>query len=567
MRIPLRHRGSWIAIAACVLALVGCDRGDRPDDGDESSDMLNWPGGWMPQGRWGADGDFGGDSDSDSDGDMDIDSDSDSDMDTDTDGDIDTDTGIDTDTDEPDAGEDAGDDGGVDASAMSTDDMDQYPHSQKTFFLSADDSNSQSSPVLVRSLIENGHQVPISLIRIWEFLNYYNFSYDPPPLDKALTISQQFRPYDMEEGLYALQIGVQGRSLNDQQRRPINVTLVLDTSGSMSGSPIALLKDVCNEIAGSLIDGDRVSMVTWNTAQNIELSSHEVEGPNDPTLLDAIAGLSASGGTDLHAGLVTGYGLAEDNFIEDGLNRVVLISDGGANAGITDENIIAGAAEGAEGDAIFMVGVGVGDGGYYNDKLMDTVTDWGKGASLFIDSPAEAAKMFGDRFLATMEVTALDVQVRMTLPPRFDMYEFFGEEYSESPDEVEPQHLAPNDAMIYQQLLQTSAPDEVYADYTIELAATYTDALTGVMGVATTTSTLQELVDSPCPELRKGDTVVVYAQTLGFVAQLLAASDPVGAEAECEWGKEIVAESAEELGDPDLYEISDLLETFCSTWF
>jgi Ca-activated chloride channel family protein len=198
---------------------------------------------------------------------------------------------------------------------------------------------------------------------------------------------------------------------------------------------------------------------------------------------------------------------------------------------------------------------------------MDTVTDCGKGASLYIDSAEEAAKMFGDRFLATMEVTALDVQVRMTLPPNFDMYEFFGEEYSESPEEVEPQHLAPNDAMIYQQLLQTSTPDEVYGDYTIDLAATYTDALTGVLGVATTSSTLQELVDAPCGELRKGDAIVVYAQTLGFVRQLMDESDLVGAEAECDWGMEVVAESADALMDPDLYEISDLLETFCSTYF
>jgi Ca-activated chloride channel family protein len=344
----------------------------------------------------------------------------------------------------------------------------------------------------------------------------------------------------------------------------MSVTLVLDTSGSMSGSPIALLKDACQAIAGSLMEGDRVSMVTWNTSQNVVLDSHAVTGPDDPTLVTAINGLSSAGGTDLHSGLVTGYQLAEDNFIEAGLNRVVLISDGGANAGITDEEIIGGAAESAESDAIYMVGVGVGDGPGYNDALMDTVTDWGKGASLFVDTPAEAEKMFGERFLATMEVAALDVQVEMTLPPGFEMYEFFGEEYSESPDEVEPQHLAPNDAMIYQQLIETSEPDEVYADYTIDLSATYRDALTGEPGTASITSTLQELVDAPCAELRKGDSIVVYAQTLGFVYQLLQDSDVLGAQVECEWGLGVVETSAAALDDDDLDEIAELLATYCA---
>jgi Ca-activated chloride channel family protein len=547
---------AWIGgllITLSVCFALGCDEGDS----NQSGGKLQFGDDWTPQGKWGADGDFGGDSD--------VDSDSDSDGDSDSDSDIDTDSGSDTDT-EPDAGDDGGVDSGVDGGEFwPGDDGPVNPYTQKTYFLSADDSNSQSSPVLVRSYIENGYPVPPGIIRIWEFLNYYDFTYTPPPPTQTLSISQQFRPYDMDAGLYALQIGVQARHHLQNERRQLSVTLVLDTSGSMGGAPIDLLKDVCTAIAGSLIEGDRVSMVTWNTSQSIVLSSHEVTGPDDPTLIGAINSLNSGGGTDLHAGLITGYNLAEENFIEDGLNRVVLISDGGANAGITDEEIIGGAAQGAEGEAIYMVGVGVDDGPGYNDKLMDTVTDWGKGASLFVDSTAEAEKMFGERFLATMEVAALDVQVRMTLPPGFEMYEYFGEEYSESPDEVEPQHLAPNDAMVYQQLLETSTPNEVYADYTIDLSATFVDAWTGVPGAVGTSSTLQELVDSPCPELRKGDSIIVYAQTLGFVYQLLQESDVLAAQEECAWGQGVVEASAAALDDDDLYEIAELLDTYCAT--
>ncbi len=534
------------ALAMTTLMVLGCN-----DEGD----LLQWSGGWTPEALWGAEGDLGGDLDTD--GDMDSDSDGDGDTDSDTDSDTDTDT--DTDTGSPDAG---GVDSGPLKSPVGSLPLGAVP-APKVLYLSADDSNSQSSPVLVRSLIENGQIVDPTQLRVWEFLNYYDFSYAPPS-SAPIAVTQQFRPYDIPNGLYALQIGVQGRHVATAARRPANITLVVDTSGSMGGSPISLLRDVCNEIASSLKSGDRVSMVSWDTSQAVVLDSLAVTGPDDPTLLSAIATLTAGGGTDLHGGLTAGYQLAEQNFLEGGLNRVVLISDGGANVGITDEELIAQHAEAAEDEAIFMVGVGVGDGNYYNDLLMDTVTDWGKGASIFIDSPAEAEKMFHDRFLATMEVTALDVRVEMTLPPYFDMDQFFGEEYSENPDEVEPQHLSPNDAMIYQQLIKTTQPKQVYASYTIGLNVTYTDAITGAQGTESTSSTLQSLVFDPCDELRKGDAIVQYVQTLGRVYQMaIAGSQDVAAAELCDEAIDAIETSASILVDADLTEIASLLTEYC----
>ncbi len=434
-------------------------------------------------------------------------------------------------------------------------------------YLSADDSNSQSSAAVLRDMILNGSIVPAGKVRIWELLNYAGFSYSPPT-GKALRIEPQLRPYDFDEGIYALQIGLQGRMIDDT-RRPLNVTFSLDTSGSMSGSPIALLKETCAAIASSLREGDRVSMVDWSTSQNVALDSLEIQGADDPDLLDAIWQLGASGGTDLHSGLVAAYQLANDNFIEGGMNRVVLISDGGANVGVTDADLIAEEAAGGEADAIYMVGAGVGDtysGTWgYNDELMDTVTDLGKGAAVFVDSQSEAHRLFEERFLANMEMVAHDVQVELTLPPHFEMYEFFGEEYSEEADEVEPQHLAPNDAMVFQQLIKTSQPDQVMADYEVGIHVTWTDALSGQPDEAQGSWKLQELVDAPADELRKGDAVVVYGQTFGRVYERHNAQDHDGAMLECQWGRSVVEEAAEELADAELLEMALLLDYYCST--
>lgn len=502
---------------------------------------LDWDGGWTPQGRWGAEGDLGGE------------------------------------TAPPYKGNwpcPICENGVLDMLPVRPQDevpiMPQWelppsvlpPPDPMILYLSADDSNSQASPTAARSEILNGRLVNASDVRIWEFLNYYGFEY-APPAGQALTVTQQLRPYAYDEGIYALQIGIQGRVV-DSTRRPLNITFSIDTSGSMGGHPIKMAKEVCWTVAGKLRDGDRVSMVNWSTSQSVLLDSLEVSGPWDADLLAACGGLSTGGGTDLHSGLVAAYDLAEANFIEDGMNRVVLISDGGANVGITDENLIAGHAEVAEGEAIYLVGVGVAKhASSYNDTLMDVVTDLGRGAYVFIDSQDEARRAFGERFLANLEIIARDVQVELTLPPFFDMHEYFGEEYSQDAEEVEPQHLAPNDAMIYQQLISTTQPEAVAADDEITARVTYIDALTGEEGEVGSTASMQQLVDGACDQLRKGDAVVVYAQALGQVKALVNDGEHALATMECLGALAIVQEAYAELGDEDLADIVDLLDAYC----
>ena len=109
----------------------------------------------------------------------------------------------------------------------------------------------------------------------------------------------------------------------------------------MAGEPMDLLKESCRAIAASLKLGDAVSMVEWDTENLVTLAGYEVTGPDDTILLDAIEDLAAGGGTDLNGGLVSGYELAQQTYDINMLNRIVLVSDGGANAGVTDIELIA----------------------------------------------------------------------------------------------------------------------------------------------------------------------------------------------------------------------------------
>lgn len=425
-------------------------------------------------------------------------------------------------------------------------------------YLSPDDSNSMSSPVQAREAALDGFTSVKSVpIRTWEFMNYYSFGY--PAAEPGGVIVTPSLVAGEGEGEYTLQIGVSSEAVVTENRAPMNITLVLDESGSMGGHAMDMLKETCRAIAASLKVGDTVSMVTWDTSNALVLGGYQVDGPNDATLLAEIEALEAGGGTDLHGGLEAGYQLAEQVFDPERINRIVLISDGGANAGITDIDIISEHAGSNNGDGIYMVGVGVGTAGSYNDELMDTVTDAGKGASVFINDEAEAWKHFNEGFVSTMSVAVRDVQVRLDLPPGFEVVKFSGEEISGDPSEVEPQHLAPNDTMVFHQQIETCAPDLVADDTPITVAVQYMDPATFEVREETVTTTFAELLAADPAQLLKGAAVFAYAESLKSYKKAFGADESGPAIAEAL--SALAAAEAALPGDADLAEIRSVLES------
>lgn len=400
------------------------------------------------------------------------------------------------------AGGEAGEDGGDLCAAL-----DQSK--PLVLYQSADDSNSMASPVIARSMINSGVPVPGNMVRPYEFLNYYQIRFDPAPHGQVRVVPQM-RP-GAADGQYDLQIGVQAE-LAPSPRRTLNIIFVLDTSGSMSGNPISLERAAVRAIAASMQAGDRVSMVTWNTQQSVLLDNHVVQGPNDPVLIAKAESLQADGGTDLHSGLVKGYELAKKTYQPAIMNRLVLISDGGANVGITDEELIAQESHSADGEGIYLVGVGVGSG--YNDVLMNTVTDKGRGAYVFLDTAEEATRVFGDRFDETMEVAVRDVRLELTVPWYFALESTSAEQTSTNPDEVDPQYLAPSDAIIFHNKFVACSPQMVNPSDPIFAKATYTRPFTHEPSSDSASSTVGELLGGADAQLKKGRAIVAYAKAL-----------------------------------------------------
>lgn len=385
--------------------------------------------------------------------------------------------------------------------------------SQHVFYESADDSNSMGSPALARELLRAKEAPDPATIRTYEFLNYYRIRHAAPAAGHVGIYADAEALDDLQ---VSLQVGV--RAIDAPKiRRPMTLTLVLDSSGSMAGVGLARERALLRALAQKLQAGDKLSVLTWNVDRTVLLSGHAVTGPNDKLVLDTADALRAEGGSDLHTGLVEAYSVARQHYGKDRLNRVVLVSDGGANLGVTDSDLIANAAHDADLEGIYLAGVGTGPGRGYDDALMNAVTDAGRGAYVYLDSVDEAKRMFVDRFDEILAVAAREVKLELTVPYYFDIPTFYGEDISNDPAAIEPQHLAPGGEMIFNQLLQRCAASFPYTPITgdaLVARVTWKDPITRAEHLDEQTFYVDTLMTGDHAALHKGQAIVAYAEAL-----------------------------------------------------
>ncbi len=385
----------------------------------------------------------------------------------------------------------------------------------KVFYMSSDDSSSMGSPALAREFLTAGLAPPPALIRPYEFLNYYRIRYDLPT-DGLLDVAVSYAPVPDDASLYRFQVGVQAFAVT---RPPMALTFVVDASSSLIGEGIVRERKAIEAIASKLQDGDLVSFVTWASEDAVVLDSHEVKGPNDPALLAAAKDLVPGGGSDLHSGLQHGYELAKGTHSDKVLSRVVLISDGGANLGVVDRDLIAAEAKNGDDLGIYLIGIGVGPAQGYSDTLMNTVTDAGRGSYVYLDSEAEATAVLADRFDEVMDVAARAVEVKLTLPSYFSIKTTSAEDVSTVKTEVQPQHLAPGDSMVFFQILShdsaqpVCANDDIQVQVTWEAPALHPATLSGGKTFDTWSMPIG-LLEGVTPQMLKGEAVVAYARAL-----------------------------------------------------
>ncbi len=390
----------------------------------------------------------------------------------------------------------------------------------RTQFVSADDSNSMAAAALKRALLLEHGAVEGGDAYAYEFLNYYDFDYEAPAADTLSIVPEMVEDPEVA-GDYDMLVALVAPAMSNNQRKPVNLVFSIDTSCSMQGPGLEVGKAVMATIATGLDDGDIVSLVKWSDSSTVTLDSHMVGGPNDPLFLDEVNSLYANGSTNLDGGLSSAYDIANANHTLGRTSRVILISDGGANVGTTNGTLIAANAQDGELEGIYLLGVGTPQTTSYNGALMDSVTDLGRGAYLFVDSVAEAQERFAPaRLPELLEVAARDVQMSVTLPPGFVVDDFSGEEISTDPAEVVPQHIAPNGRMLFDLDLLDCSVDTSSGGYPFTFTAHWVDPLTGLETTKVEVMTVAEILEGEHRRLDKAGAIVAYAEAFPAVAAL-----------------------------------------------
>jgi Ca-activated chloride channel family protein len=253
-------------------------------------------------------------------------------------------------------------------------------------------------------------------VRTEELINYFPYAYDAPA-----SASEPFRanvsvfPNPWAEGRKLIRIGVKGYALQQANRPRANLVFLIDTSGSMEpANRLPLVKQSLAMLVTQLQPEDRIAIVTY--AGNAGTALEPTAVSEKAKILATIDRLEARGSTAGAEGIRQAYALAEQNFDANGVNRVILATDGDFNVGITKTDELKGFVERQREKGIFLSVLGVGVGNY-NDALAQTLAQNGNGVAAYIDTINEARKVLVEEASSTLFPIGKDVKIQIEFNP------------------------------------------------------------------------------------------------------------------------------------------------------
>lgn len=279
----------------------------------------------------------------------------------------------------------------------------------------------------VRRFLSRGQLPPKDAVRIEEMINYFNYDY-APPTDKvpfAARFAQADCPWNEQHKL--VRIALKGRELEQATRPPLNLVFLLDVSGSMrDANKLPLVKRSLDMLCNQLDERDRVSIVVYAGASGLVLPP--TSGADRNTILGALKRLEAGGGTNGGQGIRLAYKTARKNFHKEGVNRVILCTDGDFNIGVTQGGDLNRLIEKKAKGGVFLSVLGFGMGNY-KDGTLEGLADKGNGNYAYIDTFSEARKVLVDQMSGTLVTIAKDVKIQVEFnPARVAGYRLIGYE-------------------------------------------------------------------------------------------------------------------------------------------
>src|SRR5687768_5123274 len=267
---------------------------------------------------------------------------------------------------------------------------------------------------VARHFLEDGNMPDPDSVRVEEFVNAFDYGYTAPT-DSAFAIHLDggHTPFISSNSIL-LRVGIKAREVPAEQRPSVSLTFVIDTSGSMQGEKLDLVKRALNLLVSRLRADDTIAIVSFSDSAQVVLNP--ISAGESWLISDAINGLESTSSTNVQAGLELGYDIAVRGHREGANDRVVLASDGVANTGLTDvgamlERIDREVSSGVD---LVTIGVGMGD---FNDALLEQLADRGNGFYAYVNDRVDAEGVFGDQLAGTLTTVARDAKVQVEFRP------------------------------------------------------------------------------------------------------------------------------------------------------
>ena len=280
----------------------------------------------------------------------------------------------------------------------------------------------------VRRFLKEGEAPPRDAVRVEEMINYFDYAY-PAPASRAQPFASFVAvvPSPWAAGKQIVHIGLKGYELRQAQKPPLNLTFLVDVSGSM-GPPdrLPLARQALNRLVDQLRPQDRVSLVVYAGAAGAVLPP--TAGSEKLRIRCAIQALEAGGSTAGGQGLALAYRMARQTYRPDRVNRVILMTDGDFNVGVTDNQRLEDFVAAQRKTGVYLSVYGFGRGNY-QDLRMQTISQAGNGTAAYVDSLREADKLFEQDFSRQVFPIADDVKIQVEFnPARVRDYRLIGYE-------------------------------------------------------------------------------------------------------------------------------------------
>lgn len=267
----------------------------------------------------------------------------------------------------------------------------------------------------IRRFLNQGSLPPKQAVRIEEMLNYFSYDYLSPMGEHPMSVNVETARCPWNSNNQILLVGIQAKKIEKERRAPCNLVFLIDVSGSMApANRLPLLKSAMKELVQTLNTQDRVGIVTYANSAAIALPSTSCE--RKEVILEVLEQLQAGGGTNGGAGIQMAYDMAANFQQQNGINRVILATDGDFNVGITDTNELVQYIQERSKRNIFLSVFGFGIGNLKDDRL-ETLADKGNGHYAYIDTFQEARKALFNEASATLQTIAKDVKIQIEFNP------------------------------------------------------------------------------------------------------------------------------------------------------